>query len=340
MTTGTCPIWGTFASHRDKTGDGTKVYSSRAGGAYFVSEFAEAVLNSNNTSDKVKLTSWLVEQRRGGIGCPEISSWTLDEVFDRDTPSVQKRADKLLVFIVCRSSVIGSSFAVSRQILDTGIISWIPSPVFENLLAHSDSVGPEEVDYLLGYLVEQNWMKRTVHHAGQLSEGPHSGHQDYSEYVVTPGGHARIDELDQRGSNSNQAFVAMWFDDSIRDAYTKGIAPAIRDAGYEPIRIDEKDHNDKIDDRIIAEIRRSRFVVADFTHGETGVRGGVYYEAGFAHGLNIPVIFTCQEDAISNVHFDTRQYNHIVWKDAKDLCVRLEQRISATIGNGPLRKSK
>lgn len=340
MTRGTCPIWGTFASHRDKTGDGTKVYSSRAGGAYFVSESAEAVFDSNNTSDKVKLTSWLVEQRRGGICCPEIFSWTLDEAFGRNTPSVQKRADKLLVSIVCRSSVIGSSFAVSRQILDTGIISWIPNPVFENLLAHSDSVGPEEVDYLLGYLVEQNWMKRTVHHAGQLSEGPHRGHQDYSEYVVTPGGHARIDELDQRGSNANQAFVAMWFHQDMDDAYTNGIAPAIRDAGYEPIRIDEKDHNDKIDDRIIAEIRRSRFVVADFTHGKTGVRGGVYYEAGFAHGLNIPVIFTCQKDIGNEIHFDTRQFNHIFWENVGELRKRLSQRISATIGDGPYKKRK
>ena len=34
-------------------------------------------------------------------------------------------------------------------------------------------------------------------------------------------------------------------------------------------------------DRIIAQIRASKFVVADFTRN----RGGVYYEAGFALGL-------------------------------------------------------
>lgn len=338
MTRGTCPIWGTFASHRQKIRDGTEVYSSRAGGAYFVSGSVEAVLDSNYTSDKVKLTSWLVEQRRGGVGCPKIFCWTLDEAFDRRAPSVQKRADKLLVFIVSRSSVIGRPFVVSRLILDTGIISWIPNPVFEELLAHSDSVEPEEVDYLLGYLVEQNWMKRTAHHEGQLSAGPHRGHQDYSEYVVTARGHARIEELDQRGSNSHQAFVAMWFDDSMRDAYTNGIVPAIRDAGYQPLRIDVVEHNNKIDDEIIAEIRRSRFVVADFTHGETGVRGGVYYEAGFAHGLNIPVIFTCRKDRQKEIHFDTRQFNHIFWEDAKDLHKQLQQRISATIGDGPSKK--
>jgi nucleoside 2-deoxyribosyltransferase len=131
----------------------------------------------------------------------------------------------------------------------------------------------------------------------------------------------------------------MWFDDSMMEAYDNGIAPAIRDAGYEPIRIDRKDHNNKIDDEIIAEIRRSRFLVADFTQGGSGARGGVYYEAGFAHGLNIPVIFTCREDVIDKVHFDTRQYNHITWAKSDQLRDRLAKRISATLGDGPMKKA-
>ncbi|NLX04503.1 MAG: hypothetical protein GXY33_05100 [Phycisphaerae bacterium] len=31
------------------------------------------------------------------------------------------------------------------------------------------------------------------------------------------------------------------------------------------------------------------------------------------------------------VHFDTRQYNHIVYEDAEDLRVKLRNRIAATI---------
>lgn len=56
-----------------------------------------------------------------------------------------------------------------------------------------------------------------------------------------------------------------------------------------------------------AEIRRSRFLVADFTHDKKqGARGSVYYEAGFAHGLNIPVIFTARDG--TKPHFDTSAY--------------------------------
>ena len=83
--------------------------------------------------------------------------------------------------------------------------------------------------------------------------------------MLRPLGYARLAELDSMNSDSKQAFVAMWFDDTMKDAYDQGISPAIEDAGYRAVRIDQKDHNNKIDDEIIAEIRRSRFLVADFT---------------------------------------------------------------------------
>ena len=67
----------------------------------------------------------------------------------------------------------------------------------------------------------------------------------------------------------------MWFDPSMEDAYTEGIKPAIQDAGYEPLRIDRVEHINKIDDEIIKEIRRSQFVVADFTSDDKGARGGL-----------------------------------------------------------------
>jgi len=48
-------------------------------------------------------------------------------------------------------------------------------------------------------------------------------------------------------------------------------------------------------------------------------------------GLGIPVIWTCREDHKKNLHFDTRQYNHIFWADEADLFEKLGQRIEATI---------
>ncbi len=199
--------------------------------------------------------------------------------------------------------------------------------VYFDLLASSECVNHEELYFLLSYLQERHWI------------------QDYNKNnreqrcVLTVRGHARLAELERVVPESSKVFIAMWFNPEMTEAYEKGIAPAIKEAGYEPVRIDRKNHLNKIDDEIISEIRRARFVVADFTHGEEGVRGGVYYEAGFAHGLQIPVIFTCHENMIDKIHFDTRQYNHILWKASDDLHNQLVNRITATIGDGPLKSA-
>jgi hypothetical protein len=147
---------------------------------------------------------------------------------------------------------------------------------------------------------------------------------------LTLEGWKRIAELRKVGRVSDQAFVAMWFDQGLFPAWSDGIEPALKDAGYNAVRVDRVEYNEKIDDKIIAEIRRSGLVVADFT----GDRGGVYYEAGFAQGLGLPVIFTVRKDEVGRVHFDTRQYNHIAWETPAELRERLYDRVIATLGPG------
>lgn len=127
----------------------------------------------------------------------------------------------------------------------------------------------------------------------------------------------------------------MWFGAELKPAYEDGFMRGIEDAGYDPIRIDEQDFSDKIDDRILSEIRKSRFIVADFSHGDKGARGSVYFEAGFAKGLGLEVIFTCRAKNPGEPHFNTRQYPHIVWKNADDLRTKLARRITAIMGEGP-----
>jgi hypothetical protein len=139
-------------------------------------------------------------------------------------------------------------------------------------------------------------------------------------------------EVDIAVVKSQTAFVAMWFAPDMTRAYDEGIAPAVERLGYRPIRIDRQEHINKIDDEIIAEIRRAAFVIADFSCGPDGVRGGVYYEAGFAAGLGIPVIHMVRESDVGTLHFDTRQINHIVWSDPADLRQKLTNRIGATLG--------
>lgn len=136
--------------------------------------------------------------------------------------------------------------------------------------------------------------------------------------------------------HQKQAFVAMWFAPFMEEVYDLAFAPAIEAAGYEPVRIDRKEFLGKVDDEILAEIRKSKFVVADFTTDkEAGVRGGVYYEAGFAQGLGLPAIHTCRSGLCEVLHFDTSHINHLFWENTEDLRGRLQNRIEAIVGRGP-----
>lgn len=182
-----------------------------------------------------------------------------------------------------------------------------------------------EIDYPIGFcknIEEFNFYLLQL----ELQNMIYRNSEGYT-YQLTLDGWNRIDELERKTINKNQVFIAMWFDSSLSEIYEKGFHKAIRDSGYEPMKIDLKEHNNKIDDEIISEIRNSAFLVADFT----GHRGGVYFEAGFAYGLGIPVIWTCRQDDIGNLHFDTRQYNHIDWNTYEDLYYKLLNRINATI---------
>jgi len=147
--------------------------------------------------------------------------------------------------------------------------------------------------------------------------------------VLTAKGLERVADLKRGlfGPLSNQSFVAMSFDKTLDEAWTQGLKLGIEDCGYTALRVDGKEHNDKICDVIIAEIRKSKFLVADFTLH----KGGVYFEAGLMMGLGRPVIFTCREDQLAQAHFDTRQYSHIVWKTPVELREKLKRRIQATI---------
>jgi len=145
--------------------------------------------------------------------------------------------------------------------------------------------------------------------------------------TLTWEGWKKFEEMKEAGTISRKCFVAMSCSSELANIYENGIKIAVEEAGYMPIFIEREEHNEKICDLIIAEIRSSKFLIADIT----GQRQNVYYEAGFAHGLNKDIIWTCRQDEINNAHFDTRQYNHIVWQSASDLKIKLVNRIKATI---------
>lgn len=147
--------------------------------------------------------------------------------------------------------------------------------------------------------------------------------------VISASGWEYLDKHESDIEGRTQVFVAMSFNPELNSVWENAIRPAIKDAGYTAYRIDKEPHNERIDAKIMAEIKNSRFIVADFTEN----KHGVYFEAGYALGLGIPVLWCVKEGKdLDEVRFDTRQYNHIAWKDEKDLKEKLFDFICAIIG--------
>ncbi len=152
--------------------------------------------------------------------------------------------------------------------------------------------------------------------------------------LIRPNGWARFEELARSTRPENPVFVAMWFGgkdkrDTMSHLYERSIEPAIEAAGFRAKRSDTDEHNEPIMDRIIEDIRKCPFLVAELSDDNNGV----YYEAGFARGLGKEVIHCSREN--HRPHFDVSGINLVKWKDDEHLQRRLRDRILGVMGSGP-----
>ena len=332
-----CPIWGTECEAITSDEDSLVVTDSpRAGGSYRLHTDATAWLRDLTEDDKARLTTILVRERLLGNTCPSINAATIDKAKSAGRMPMREKLDNLLVILIDRTPKAGSFIDLG----DIGIIEFEPdmeSPVNQQFaLAYSESTKLYELDLLTDSLDKQGLITKEYGILGEYNDLMRHGNGSCICNVTTDGYIA----IEQRQSEvkSDQCFVALWFNEATDALYDRAIDPAVRAAGYRAFRIDqETNFLGKIDDRIIAEIRRSRFVIADFTHGDDGVRGSVYYEVGFAQGLDIPVIFTCREDQLDDLHFDTNHFLHLSWPRGfpETLIEPIKNRILANIGEGP-----
>jgi hypothetical protein len=316
MTDLACAIWKTPAQLLEGAGEYQVFDSPRAGGKYWISGTSIGQMLPYTDHAKRLLTTWICEQRRSGVEIPKVQSYVLELIKSRQTLPVMTRMTLVLRYLGLHITQLGDSLTVGAD-ADINTLK---------LLAETESKNTQELLQLLHMLEDSGLVQGSFYVGGEARVQP------------TVGGWQELDNLKRPRTDSAQAFVAMWFNELTSEAYSEGIELAVNATGYKSIRIDKKEHNNKIDDEILAEIRRSRFLIADFTCEPKNVRGGVYYEAGFAQGLGIPVIWTCRDASLADLHFDTRQYSHIVWKTPADLFTQLKNRIGATIGDGPLPK--
>jgi len=294
-------------------------------GKYSISIEAYSDLDGHITTESqvANLSGWIRENQNEFI-----TTEKLKRLSSITTPNVSEKANRILLYLSRIYPIPGQSFQDIYYTLDN-LNEHIKSAELQNhQVINAEKLFPifsigyaasiEEIEYLLyDYLFRE---KKYLNLDGNQK--------------MTPKGWAFIESYNSKNPESKIAFIAMKFDDSLKDFSEKWVETAIRETGFEPIRIDKYQHNNIIDDEIIANIKRSRFLIADLT----GNSYGVYFEAGFAKGLDLPVIYLCNENYFNNetdkVHFDTNHYPFILWNNTNgnDLMEKLKNRIEATIG--------
>ena len=339
-----CPIWqrqcvlgclfnGTF-------GEGVRAPVCdcvRAGGKFECAS-PEQLFSGLTDEEKILLSGWIAHENFPRASTPLVDQDSLQMAISRPMPSAHERIDLALKWLIATSN--GRVGARPLNCEET----WGSYRKFFRLMAFS-YCHIEDWSGVLLLLDQEGFVEiptMTTFKRDQLTNSTVPAPQkNFPGLLVTSKG---FSHNARKTVDTSRAFVAMWFggnDGEKRDmnaVYDKAIAPAIHDAGYEPVRVDREEHLGKIDDEIIAQIRRARFVVADFTAGAPKEpRGGVYYEAGFAYGLGSEVVYTCRADFVGALHFDTRQFNHIVWNadQLPDFRKALRNRIERAIGVGP-----
>lgn len=305
-----------------------------------------------------KKLSKCYEDRSNGrfhIECPMCGIYQIDENTTEDIGSLEIPQNDLLLF----SGYIRNNFFPANPILITygmcAKISEIISP-FKNMPV------PEKVNNIFKYFYENTSKVLTtiiltnddiyrffLLEPGDLIEILNYLHQRnfirYDKQVsshrcyTTIAGWERYEKLKEANIFSKRVFIACAFDSDYGEKLVKTIKDACSKCGFNANLISDKKHNDDISHKIISDIKESRFIIADFTDQNNGA----YFEAGYAMGIGLEVIKLCRKDHMDDLdpktgkrkklHFDTRQYYHIVWEDNKwnELEENLINQIKATI---------
>lgn len=143
-------------------------------------------------------------------------------------------------------------------------------------------------------------------------------------------GWERYYELQHSNKDSRLTFMAMQFSNTrLTTIFNNVIKKAVSETGFKIRKLDEEHRAGSIDDKLRVEIRRSRFIISDLTDDNNGA----YWEAGFAEGLGMPVIYICEESKFNEkkTHFDTNHHLTVLWKDDEESLKKFAEGLKDTI---------
>lgn len=279
----------------------------------------EKELKDRKYNEEEKLLAWaklahyiarnyLNYKRKPYEGLPPIP---FKQILDTTTlPTPAEQADNLILYIADNTKYLGNDFRIAYDSSEgRQIQAWIGTVNTTNFME------------ILKELTNKQLLTATT---------PMNG--EYYTSKLTIEGWNKAKELKKINRNSNQVFMAMKFEEKQMEFIKNILSPKIKELGYDlKLLSDITSTENLIDNKLRVAIKQSRLLICDLTHGNRGA----YWEAGYAEGLGLPVIYICEKkvlDAKTDIHFDVSHQQIYSWEDNNNSSIQsfLEE-ISAKI---------
>ncbi len=314
-----CPVCGRFEYYPDK--EELAKFNLNHLAAYFIyNGFKHGNLYSTEyryftTMSKEKCDEYRVEFNNGNIEHGHPVHLSIENVENWYPKKLTDKINFIITFFNNKASYIGEKININKESLISCL--FVDRYKFDvgNKLKKYYTETDAQVQFMLDLLKESKLINPQSNYVGSMYVEP---------IQLTPEAYSRIEQLEKNNSHGKDVLVAMKFGEetkNLREAIRKGIL----EAEYNPIFIDEVEHNDFITPELLKYIRDSKFVVVDLSHQNNGA----YFEEGYAMGLGKPVIQLCKSDV--TLHFDIAQKNTIMWNSEDEISLKLKNRIIATI---------
>jgi len=303
---GLCPICQQSSKQGQYSSEWLSVNCTNCG-EYIITQEAqmEALSKIGKDESKRARASHQIRKRQSNDEQVKLLSSDIEVLTNSELPSIIEQADNLLRHFAARTKEPGR---------------WLRIAAPEEWIGITGSISKDGVNALLSYLINERYIVS-------------SDNKD-PNFSMTVRGWVHYEEIQKQAKDSTIAFMAMKFGVPELDQIVEDIfRPAVTQTGFRLQKLTDEQKAGLIDDQLRLQIRRARILIADLTHANNGA----YWEAGFAEGLGIPVIYTCKQsvfdDEKTKPHFDTNHYLTVVWNpdNIEEAAKKLKATIRATL---------
>ncbi len=299
-----CYLCDSNASHLPTEKDGEKINCNRCG-KYIISR---SLIESHDDfkrgkNNLYKISSWVYEQNHDFNSVPELRTDNFLKLLEIRDKKVQEKFDLMMHHLYrlhIRQEKIDENILITR--------CWMK----------------DEIEF---YLYFQKAMDASLIDANV--QNIMSGYKTIMSFSLTFDGLQYVENLESPNRSSKNVFLAFNFETELNNIFSTYVREAVEESGLNCIIVNQNntEHDKSITDEIIGKLKSSRIIIADFTNH----RNSVYFEAGYAMGMKIPIIWTVQKGHDNDMSFDTRQYPHIVWESGEDLKKQVMDRIKVIL---------